>query len=302
MFTLILPHFLRPSDARLPELSTPIWDELCRFARFQAAPMSRFELYQRHLCVPLRLPENSVYASPIHHQIGMNHVMVQHGSSLKIRADEAQTWCRDLNQLYGDEAHFTPIRADLWRVDLPEAVNWCAEPILDLSSHLQAQEMDAWYLQLSSETQMYLHQHALNIQRYPCSINGLYFWQAPESAKSCTHRAIATNSDWQAQSACPSVALPQNWADWQQYCQSQNLDLSETAWFDERFLWAEDEWHYAEILAQWDTEVATALQTALQSGSLKNVKVVMEQGELILSAPRAWAFWRRKKGFDGKGF
>lgn len=302
MFTLILPQFLRHPDERVPPLHTPILNQLLRFANFQAASCSRLQLYQTHLCHELALPDNSAYASPISQQMGMNHVLVQSGRVLNIQAQEAKSWCEGLNQLYENEWYFTPIRPDLWRVDGREPIDWQMESVLDLPAHLQPQHASADYLQLSSETQMYLHNHALNQNRKPFPINGLWFWRTQPETPILPYTQIASNSDWRVHSSLPVHDLPDNWVDWQEYCQQNQIEMEQTAWFDERFVWAQATEEYVDTLAQWDRQVMTPIQAALQSGSLKKLKLICEAGELTILPANVWTFWKRPVIFDGKKF
>lgn len=299
MFTLIIPHFMRPSHAAIRSLNTPILNQMLRFAHFQAAPQSTEQLYMQHLCNQLILDNNYAYASPMSQQMGMNQITAQHGHSLAITPDEAEHFCQSLNDLYGEDAIFTPLRPDLWRVQLPQAVDWQVDSIFNINNVLQADNAPAQYLQLSTEIQMCLHTHPINQSRKHCPINHLHLWQAPKNAfRQPEYTAIATLSAWQQQSSL-KCHTPQNWQNWLDFCEAGQLDLATTAWFDETFLYSDEEIAYRETIEQWDKHMAAHLQNALQSGQLAAFQLICEQGVCEFHAPNVWAFWKRARSFDG---
>lgn len=303
MFTLIFPHLLRSEHEQLPELNIPTFNHLLRHAQFQAAPKSTAELYQIHLCDQLAQPQNCAYASPINQQMGMNSVTIQHGAALAITAAEAQTLCDGLNQLYGADAHFHPIRPDLWQIQFLQNIDWQVENIFNLNQLLDPNEAAADWLQLATETQMYLHAHPINQDRKSCPINGLWIWNAPSHAPAFQPAAkIASDSAWISHSSQDCAAMPTDFQTWQRDCVEQNIDLSATKIFSETFVHAADAYSYAEQWANWERNFFAPIAAALQSGSLKQVKIVCEQGELCFQKPKAWAFWKPEKVFDGKRF
>ncbi len=299
MLTLILPHFLRAPDERLPELHTPALNQLLRAARFQAVSETTAALYQTHLCDQLALPKHAVYASPLNQQIGLNTVSAQHGASLAITAEEAQTWCDGLNQLYGTDAQFTVLRPDLWRIDLPQAVDWQIDNIFNLNHILNPHDAPSDWLQLFTETQMWLHQHPLNQNRKPCNINGLWIWNAPDNMLFQASAAIASDSAWASHSSANVQPMPEHFTAWQQYCASQQLDINHSKMFSETFIQAAEPWDYADELTRWDNTFFAPLHDALLSGSLKTAKIITEQGELIIHKPSPLHFWKRAKTFNG---
>lgn len=302
MLTLILPHLIRPSNEVLPSLNTPSLNQIIRFARFQAAGVDTAQLYQSYLCDQLALPDDCVYASPLHQQVGMNQIVVQHGSSLAITPAQAQSLCDGLNQFYATQAQFRPLRPDLWCMTLSQPIDWQIENIFNLNSILSPEHAPADWLQLTTEIQMWLHSQQINQNRTPCPINALWLWNAPTAISCLPVAAVATDSVWASHSSQNCQAMPSNIHDWYQYCHQQNIDVHQTMIFSDAFVQASDAPAYCETLAHWETQFFTPIWHSLCSGSLKAVRVICEQGQLSLTNTARFAFWRGKKHFNGQHF
>lgn len=299
MFTLILPHFLRHADENMPPLHTPALNQLLRFGRFQAVPRSRTQLYQQFLCNSWDLSPQQCYVSPIHQQMGINSVQVLHSSALSISADESRQLCDGLNHLYGDDAQFDYLRPDLWRLTLPSVIAWQAVAIFDLHHTLQTENTAAQWLSLSTEIQMWLHDHPLNRQR-KLPINGAWLWRLPENtSETDCPKIIASDSLWVSHSNLNVCGFPEHFATWL----NQHGEFASV--FSEQFCASAqtgDVWAYHDILTQWDTDIFAPLLSALRSGSLKHLRMVCEQGEWHITHQSHYAFWKRKRIFDGKSF
>ena len=302
MLNIILPHFLRDPEERLPKIHTPALNQILRFARVQAALYSTADLYQTYLCNQLTLPEYCAYASPLSQQVGMNNIVVQHGSSLDITPNEAQILCAGLNQFYGEDAQFTPIRPDLWQIKLSQPIDWKVENIFNLHQILNPDNAPNDWLQLSTEAQMWLHSHPINQNRKPCPINALWFWNAPTDKAYHASAAVATDSAWTSRSSLNIQPLPDDFQGWRLACENHKIDLNETVIFSEKFVNVGNAWTYADTLAQWDAQFFAPVWADLCSGSLKNVRIVCEKNTLTVSSQARFAFWKRLKSFDGKQF
>ena len=200
MFTLILPALLREPHETLPELHTPALNQLLRYARIQPTASSRMQLYQSYLCDQLGQPENIIYASPVWQQMGMNTASQIPAEHLPLTHSEAAIWCHELNQFYRGEYAFTPIRPDLWTLALPSPPTWHAASILDLASQLDGSQSASGsdirpWLALSTELQMWLHNHPRNAARQQNQlppINGICGTPPPPSHFRLPHSSPAT--------------------------------------------------------------------------------------------------------------
>ena len=308
MFTLIIPAFLRAEHEPIPEIHTPALNDLCRFARFQAAFTTRSQLYHRYLNIHQKQPENQVYASPIWQQVGMNSVSILDGVAAAITADEAAILCAGLNDLYEGDCVFEPTRPDRWTLMLPEPPKWSAPHILDICGQLNGSEQASGadtreWLRLSAEIQMWLHSHALNQHRQP-PLNGIWLWRAPECAPSDFQAALlGTDSVWADSSGLTLQAAPYDFAAWQRACEECGVAMADSAVLSEDFVACADVgdvWTYAEVLMDWETRWFAPLRDALFSGCLNDVKIVCERGTWIIKRKPQWAFWRKKVVFTGK--
>ena len=223
MFTLILPALLRQAHETLPELNTPALNQLLRYAKIQPAAFSRMQLYQTYLCDQLGQPENVVYASPVWQQMGMNTASQLPAEHLPLSPSEAAIWCNELNQFYHGEYAFSPIRPDLWTLALPSPPTWHAASILDIASQLDGSQSASGsdirpWLALSTELQMWLHNHPLNQTRQQNQlppINGIWLWNAPAPIANFQAAAlIASNSAWAAHSSQETARQPESYAAW----------------------------------------------------------------------------------------
>lgn len=306
MFTLILPDWLRRDDEPLPPLHTPALNRLLRYGRFQAAGQSRAELYQTYLADRLAQPENHAFASPVYQQTGLNSVQLI-GAGLAIDDDEARQWCTGLNELYDGDARFTPLRADLWQIELPQAIQWHTPPLWDVIGTLddaaKAQgTAAAQWLQLSTEIQMWLHTHPSNRQR-TVPINGLWLWHGPHTAPNPFQAALlGSDSPWRQQSSLNTEDMPHDWHAWQRVCADANCNINQTALFSEQWLLSAqtgDVWHYADCLAQWEQHFFTPIWQDLAAGRLNGLRIICQQGSLSVPAKAQRRFWRRAKTFNG---
>ena len=190
MFTLVLPALLRRPHEPVPPLAVPALNDLLRYGRFQAAPLSRGALYQSYCCDRLTLPENQIYASPVWQRMGMNSadMLALHD----IRTDEAQAWCAELTAFYENRYTFRPLRPDLWTLELPAPPQWQADSIWNVCGQLDGTQTahgadTREWLRLTTEIQMWLHNHPQNAKREAAGqppANGLWLWNAPAAAVS----------------------------------------------------------------------------------------------------------------------
>ena len=312
MFTLILPALLREPHETLPELHTPALNQLLRYATIQPTTYSRMQLYQTYLCDQLGQPENIVYASPLWQQMGMNTASQIPAEYLPLSHSEAAIWCHELNQFYHGEYAFTPIRPDLWTIALPSPPQWHAPSILDLASQLDGSQSASGsdirpWLALSTELQMWLHNHPLNQTRQQNQlppINGIWLWNASVPMTDFQAAAlIASNSAWAAHSSQETAPQPENYAAWQRTCVQRQIPLAHTHIFADDFLPSQqtgDIWAYQTQLAAWEQNWFEPLRQDLFSGCLKGLRIVCEQAQCTIGSKPQWAFWKRKRRFDGK--
>jgi len=311
MFTLILPALLREPHETLPELHTPALNQLLRYARVQPTAYSRMQLYQTYLCDQLGQPENIIYASPVWQQMGMNTASQIPAEHLPLTHSEATIWCNELNQFYHGEYLFTPIRPDLWTLALPSPPTWHAPSILDLTSQLDGSQTASGsdirpWLALSTELQMWLHNHPRNAARQQNQlppINGIWLWNAPAAVPFQAASLIASNSAWAAHSSQATTEQPENYAAWQRTCAQRQIPLAHTHIFADDFLPSQqtgDIWAYQTQLAVWEQNWFEPLRQDLFSGCLKGLRIVCEQAQCTVNSQPQWAFWKRKRRFDGK--
>ena len=311
MFTLILPALLREPHETLPELHTPALNQLLRYARIQPTASSRMQLYQSYLCDQLGQPENIIYASPVWQQMGMNTASQIPAEHLPLTHSEAAIWCHELNQFYRGEYAFTPIRPDLWTLALPSPPTWHAASILDLASQLDGSQSASGsdirpWLALSTELQMWLHNHPRNAARQQNQlppINGIWLWNAPAAVPFQAASLIASNSAWAAHSSQETAPQPENYAAWQHTCAQRQIPLAHTRIFADDFLPSQqtgDIWAYQAQLAVWEQNWFEPLRQDLFSGCLKGLRIVCEQAQCTVNSQPQWAFWKRKRRFDGK--
>ena len=313
MFTLILPALLREPHETLPALNTSALNQLLRYAKIQRTDYSRMQLYQIYLCDQLTQPETAIYASPVWQQMGMNSASQIAAEHLPLSHSEAATWCNELNQFYGGDYVFTLIRPDLWRITLPQAPQWHAPSILDIATQLDGSQsahgddISPW-LALSTELQMWLHNHPHNQTRQQNQlppINGIWLWNTPAAPSEPFQAAtlIASNSAWAEHSSQATTGQPENYAAWQRICAQRQIPIAHTHIFADDFLpslQTGDLWAYQEQLAQWERNWFEPLRQALFSGSLNGLRIVCEQAQCTIASKPQWAFWKRKRRFDGK--
>lgn len=311
MFTLILPALLREPHETLPELHTPALNQLLRYARIQPTASSRMQLYQSYLCDQLGQPENIIYASPVWQQMGMNTASQIPAEHLPLTHSEAAIWCHELNQFYRGEYAFTPIRPDLWTLALPSPPTWHAPGILDLASQLDGSQtaeggdIHPW-LALSTELQMWLHNHPHNAARQQNQlppINGIWLWNPPAATDFQAAALIGSNSAWAAHSSQATTGQPENYAAWQRTCAQRQIPLAHTRIFADDFLPSQqtgDLWAYQALLAAWEQNWFEPLRQDLFSGCLKGLRIVCEQAQCTIGSKPQRAFWKRKRRFDGK--
>ena len=311
MFTLILPALLREPHETLPELHTPAPNQLLRYARVQPTAYSRMQRYQTYLCDQLGQPENIIYASPVWQQMGMNTASQIPAEHLPLTHSEATIWCNELNQFYHGEYLFTPIRPDLWTLALPSPPTWHAASILDLASQLDGSQSASGsdirpWLALSTELQMWLHNHPRNAARQQNQlppINGIWLWNAPAAVPFQAASLIASNSAWAAHSSQATTGQPENYAAWQRTCAQRQIPLAHTRVFADDFLPSRqtgDLWAYQALLAAWEQNWFEPLRQDLFSGCLNGLRIVCEQAQCTITSKPQRAFWKRKRRFDGK--
>ena len=269
------------------------------------------QLYQSYLCDQLGQPENIIYASPVWQQMGMNTASQIPAEHLPLTHSEATIWCNELNQFYHGEYLFTPIRPDLWTLALHSPPTWHAASILDLASQLDGSQSASGsdirpWLALSTELQMWLHNHPRNAARQQNQlppINGIWLWNAPAPAPFQAASLIASNSAWAAHSSQETAPQPESYAAWQHTCAQRQIPLAHTRIFADDFLPSQqtgDLWAYQALLAAWEQNWFEPLRQDLFSGCLNGLRIVCEQAQCTVNSQPQWAFWKRKRRFDGK--
>ena len=211
MFTLVLPAQLRRPHEPVPPLSVPALNDLLRYGRFQAAPLSRGALYQSYCCDRLTLPENQIYASPVWQRMGMNSadMLALHD----IRTDEAQAWCAELTAFYENRYTFRPLRPDLWTLELPAPPQWQADSIWNVCGQLDGTQTahgadTREWLRLTTEIQMWLHNHPHNAKREAAGqppANGLW---PKAAALGSRQTAVGQNGRQPAALPKPTLSAP----------------------------------------------------------------------------------------------
>ena len=314
MFTLVLPALLRRPHEPVPPLAVPALNDLLRYGRFQAAPLSRGALYQFYCCDRLTLPENQIYASPVWQRMGMNSadMLALHD----IRTDEAQAWCAELTAFYENRYTFRPLRPDLWTLELPAPPQWQADSIWNVCGQLDGTQTahgadTREWLRLTTEIQMWLHNHPHNAKREAAGqppANGLWLWNAPtpQPFQAAPYALSGCGStEWHAQSSRPWQQADGGWAEWQAACRTAETNPERTLVFRSDFTACADTgdiWHYQALLEQWEHAWFAPLRTALFSGSLNGLEIVCEAGRLTVGKHPQRRFWKRKKTFNGTTF
>ena len=243
--------------------------------------------------------------------MGMNTASQIPAEHLPLTHSEAAIWCHELNQFYRGEYAFTPIRPDLWTLALPSPPTWHAASILDLASQLDGSQSASGsdirpWLALSTELQMWLHNHPRNAARQQNQlppINGIWLWNAPAAVPFQAASLIASNSAWAAHSSQATTPQPESYAAWQHSCAQRQLPLAHTHIFASDFLPSQqtgDLWAYQAQLAVWEQNWFEPLRQDLFSGCLKGLRIVCEQAQCTVNSQPQWAFWKRKRRFDGK--
>lgn len=312
MFTLILPTFSR--NVPSPTFQTPALDKLRRFGQFTPQPSTTGQLYLNYLCNAIVLPENEVWASPVWLQMGMNSIHMTDGATIDISQEEAQSLCNGLNKFYQHQFHFEPIRPDLWRCRLPEKPQWqsptlfdaCGYQMGDFTEQAQGKQRNQW-LQIQTEMQMWLHNHAINSvrqQNQKAPINGIWLWQPPmQQTFRHTPSLMGSNSVWRNFAAMPTSAAPENLITWQNICHKKHILINDTALFLDD-LWPSaqmnDDNAYQQKISQWETHFFAPIWSALKSGLLPEMQIVCEQGILHTRKWSHWQFWKPRKKFMGQ--
>lgn len=301
MLTLIIPGLLRLPEENVPPLSLPALDQLRRFATFVPHARTRSQLYTEFLCDQLELDAQQCYASPVVQQMGINNVQMLDVQAACIALDmaQAQHWCERINAFYQTDLRIEPVRADLWRMTLPQSAQWSVPPLWEACGILTMQPHDhaPQWLQLSTELQMWLH------QQNHVPFNALWLWNAPEIGAQAACTLLGTNSVWAAQSSLRCETLPYDLAAWLRACQEYAVCVDETHLFDDGLVASAqtgDVWAYQQYIQQLEQCFFMPIWQALCAGSLRGVRVVCEQGEWrIKGKPPRWAFWKRVVPFDG---
>lgn len=312
MFTLIIPNLLQPEAEHLPEFDTPALNTLMRLGEFAFDPLSLTDLYAHYLCGSFALPENSVYATPLWQKVGMNSMSI---NTVSLSDTEAESLCDGLNAYFGNDAYFSPIRPDLWMLDLPQHVQWQAPPLFDvlgrIDEHMGAQgDGRKQWLSLQTELQMWLHNHPMNRHRAEKNlppINSIWLWNAPKTA-SVIHPAalMGTNSLWAEQSPLTVHKAPYNLAQWQAICHEKHISIAETALFLNDLIYVttnEDWWAYHDMIQHWEEQFFVPILTLLRQKQLGSVRIItngVNGGILTVQPPTFWAFLKSQRHFNGK--
>lgn len=307
MFTLIIPALFRSQKESIPPLDTPALSRFLQFGRFASLPQSISQLFLQYACSGLTLADDEVYLSPTWQKVGLHSMSLLEGTYIGISKNEAHQLCDELNAFYDGVLHFTPLRPDLWKLRLPHPPCWTAPDIWSVCGHLdgsvQAEgENRKQWLQLTTELQMWLHQHSINTHRKLKNlplINGVWLWNAPQNFSTSTFALMGSNSVW-AKNALPA---PHSWQQWQKSCLKNQTSIQDSALFLDDLLlsaYTDDIWHYQETLQTWDKNLFSPMLNSLHQGDLDGIHLICELGSFTLRRHHFWAFWRKKFQFDGK--
>lgn len=290
MLNIVLPHFSLSAALKQPEYQMGAWQRLRSFARFQAAPMSLLTLYQRYLA--LALSPNIIFASPVYQQMGMNTAELLDSRCLSIEKDEAEGYVQSLNRFYANEASFRLITPEIWQMTLPETFDFQVDSVFDAAGQTDAlyrseQAAHEKWLQLSTELQMWLHQHPLNLarqSRQQLPINAIWLWQASSNAPIVQTTALASNSAWKAFSSHQVMDLEHDFYTLQKACQENNIDINDLTLFSEDFVESglkQDELAQHAIWQDWDARFLQPIEQNLHH--IKSFNLITEEGCLIIT-------------------
>lgn len=312
--TFAIPGLLWKEEHARPEPNTPGLNALLRFGTISRPFDKVSDLYKtflwngslraqalRELGLPSATP--AVLAAPVSQEMGMHSMNTLPGRDIALTAPQAETFCRDLSGFYGsDGIRFYPYRTDLWLAVLPQLPDWRVPSAPDIfgqvDGSMRAEGRDAaQWLNMQTEIQMFLHNHALNQKRISDglpSLNGLWLW--PDDEGSRENGLSAADNDWGGRYHAP----PYDWAAAERWQAEENADgrcdsavifledLSATQY-------SGDIWAYQAVLEDWDKRFFAPAWQALREGRLKTLNIHSNGGSLTVRAKAHRAFWKRKK-------
>lgn len=318
--TFAIPDFIWEEEHTLPELHTPGLNALLRFGHISRPFRQLSELYGAFLwqgslrtqaLQEIGLPADTpaVLAAPLAQQMGMHSMNTLSGRDIAVYAEEAEIFCRDLSDFYAaDGIVFYPYRRDLWLAVLPQLPDWQIPAATDIfgqvDGSMRAEGRDAaQWLQMQTEIQMFLHNHALNQKRLADgmpALNGLWLW--PDSEGESGAEMIAADKDWGCRR---HHTPPYDWAAAERWLAEENPngrhsgavifleDLSTTQH-------SGDVWTYQAVVEDWDKRFFAPAWQALRQGRLQALAIHSNGGSLSVRTKAHRAFWKRRKVFQGQ--
>lgn len=261
----------------------------------------------------LALDENTpaFFASLISQKMDMHTMRVVSGTSLGLSSNESENLCQAINDLIKDDGWQCHIyRPDLWLVTMPEALQWQAQSIWDVSGRLDnsntivgdnAKEM----LKVLTEWQMLLYSLPLNRKRQEFAqlpINGAWFWQ-DLTGHLTSPALIAGNIDWLPENDQNIfIGMPEEWEDmreqWQQHPQQHTAYLYlNTAQNAQNYgNWA----GFHDILCDWEEFFFAPLYEDWQQGRIETIQLLSQTATITIKKGQHRHFWKQKKPYQGK--
>ncbi|KLT73043.1 hypothetical protein PL75_05040 [Neisseria arctica] len=324
--TLALPALCRDGLENAGGLDLPALNSLLRFGKFTAHSALPSEFYAKYLwrgslltaakqSLGLDVGQAAVFASPVWQQMGMHHMDMLGGGAVGISEAESAELIADLNAFYqADGWCFYALRPDWWLLTLPQEPDWCVAPLPDALGQndgtVRAEGKDAaQWLQMQTEMQMLLHNHALNNVRaregLP-AINGVWLWQDLAGALPPEYPLLGSDSMWAQFYPGQRLDAPYDLQAWFAYLDEQPVAASHSVLFLDDLSAMRDTgdiWSYQNLLLEWEQRFFAPAYAALQTGRLKSLQIATDGvygGVLSVAAKPGWAFWKRKKIFSGR--
>jgi hypothetical protein len=253
----------------------------------------------------------------VHLRLMRDRLILVPPAALRVRREEADVLAEALNRHFAGRLELQVIDAERWVARLAGDFSFGAEPPLelagrdvDLAAGRGSADRDARRHQLLNESQMVLHEHALNEAREARgepAINSLWFWGAGRAPQTATNR-------WQSVSALEPVALGLSRA---AKIRARSLPASAQEWLerapeDGRHLVVLDALRaplalaepgeYGDALAALEGAWFAPLLGALRAGRIGMLTVHVPDGPECASFETIRAdlrrFWRRPKALE----
>ncbi|GAB4196576.1 MAG: hypothetical protein Tsb002_29980 [Wenzhouxiangellaceae bacterium] len=226
-------------------------------------------------------------ADPVHLQADLSRVFLLRHSGLALTDEEQRRLAADLQPWFGEcGLEFDAPHRDRWYIRLSEDHGFSLPPPqralgADLARLIPAAAEFAWWRRLLNETQMFLHQHAVNQRRQAQGlplINSLWFWGAGyrESAPTA-HFARVTSDDPLLRGLAAAQGLADSGAALHHWQPQPGADLTQA-------------------LLELETLLIEA-ESALGAGQLSRVTVQLDDGRYWRTGPRGHGWltrWRRR--------